>query len=115
MHTYINIVHTNIDLYVCNISNKSTSYIPGYQKSHLTAFHHNQPTNPAGPSRLNHEPQTLNSESRRPVNDWFTAGTLVYPLTFMITDITNRVLGKESAQRVVYCESPGFEGLVFRV
>jgi uncharacterized PurR-regulated membrane protein YhhQ (DUF165 family) len=46
----------------------------------------------------------VNNESRRPVNDWFTAGTLVYPLTFMITDITNRVLGKESAQRVVYRE-----------
>jgi uncharacterized PurR-regulated membrane protein YhhQ (DUF165 family) len=25
-----------------------------------------------------------------PVNDWFTAGTLVYPVTFLLTDITNR-------------------------
>ena len=30
-----------------------------------------------------------------PLNDWFTAGTLTYPFTFLLTDVTNRKLGKQ--------------------
>lgn len=37
-----------------------------------------------------------------PINDWFTAGTLTYPLTFLLTDVTNRVFGKRAAQEVVF-------------
>jgi uncharacterized PurR-regulated membrane protein YhhQ (DUF165 family) len=36
-----------------------------------------------------------------PFNDWFTAGTLTYPITFLLTDITNRKFGKEAADKVV--------------
>ena len=36
-----------------------------------------------------------------PINDWFTAGTLSYPVTFLLTDVTNRSLGKKAADRVV--------------
>ena len=32
-----------------------------------------------------------------PFNDWFTAGTLSYPATFLLTDLTNRQLGKAAA------------------
>ena len=43
-----------------------------------------------------------------PFNDWFTAGTLTYPITFLLTDITNRKFGKEAADKVgslgrLYC------------
>ena len=36
-----------------------------------------------------------------PFNDWFTAGTLSYPATFLLTDLTNRQLGKAAADKVV--------------
>jgi len=35
-----------------------------------------------------------------PINDWFTAGTLSYPITFLLTDVTNRRLGPRTADRV---------------
>lgn len=37
-----------------------------------------------------------------PINDWLTWGALTYPLAFLVTDLTNRILGAESARRVVY-------------
>ena len=37
-----------------------------------------------------------------PINDWFTAGTLSYPATFLLTDVTNRFLGPKTADRVVW-------------
>ena len=36
-----------------------------------------------------------------PVNDWFTWGALSYPIAFLVTDITNRVLGVRLARDVV--------------
>lgn len=38
---------------------------------------------------------------RHPINDWLTWGALSYPLSFLVTDTTNRLLGSESARRVV--------------
>ena len=35
-----------------------------------------------------------------PINDWFTAGTLSYPITFLLTDVTNRRLGPRTADKV---------------
>lgn len=37
-----------------------------------------------------------------PVNDWLTCGTLTYPLSFLITDVTNRTRGAAAARYVVY-------------
>jgi uncharacterized PurR-regulated membrane protein YhhQ (DUF165 family) len=37
-----------------------------------------------------------------PINDWLTWGALTYPVSFLITDLTNRRLGPQSARRVVY-------------
>jgi len=37
-----------------------------------------------------------------PINDWLTWGALTYPLAFLVTDLTNRILGPEPARRVVY-------------
>ena len=37
-----------------------------------------------------------------PINDWLTWGALTYPVAFLITDLTNRRLGPQSARRVVY-------------
>ncbi|GHD42152.1 membrane protein [Thalassobaculum fulvum] len=37
-----------------------------------------------------------------PINDWLTWGAFAYPLTFLVTDLTNRILGAASARRVVY-------------
>ncbi|NQW08350.1 MAG: VUT family protein [Alphaproteobacteria bacterium] len=37
-----------------------------------------------------------------PINDWLTWGALSYPLAFLVTDLTNRILGVTSARRVVY-------------
>lgn len=36
------------------------------------------------------------------LGDWLTYGALTYPFAFLITDITNRLYGAESARRVVY-------------
>ena len=37
-----------------------------------------------------------------PINDWLTWGALTYPLAFLVTDLTNRILGASPARRVVY-------------
>jgi uncharacterized PurR-regulated membrane protein YhhQ (DUF165 family) len=37
-----------------------------------------------------------------PVNDWLTWGALTYPVSFLVTDLTNRALGPATARRVVY-------------
>ena len=37
-----------------------------------------------------------------PVNDWMTWGALTYPITFLVTDLTNRRFGPARARRVVY-------------
>ena len=37
-----------------------------------------------------------------PINDWLTWGALTYPLAFLVTDLTNRILGAGPARRVVY-------------
>lgn len=37
-----------------------------------------------------------------PVNDWLTWGALTYPVSYFVTDLTNRRFGPESARRVVY-------------
>lgn len=37
-----------------------------------------------------------------PINDWLTWGALSYPVSFLITDLTNRALGPQRARRVVY-------------
>ncbi|MDD3288170.1 MAG: queuosine precursor transporter [Alphaproteobacteria bacterium] len=37
-----------------------------------------------------------------PINDWLTWGALTYPISFLITDITNRMHGAIVARRVVY-------------
>jgi len=36
-----------------------------------------------------------------PINDWLTWGALTYPVAFLVTDLTNRRLGSQSARRVV--------------
>ncbi|RFF26653.1 MULTISPECIES: queuosine precursor transporter [unclassified Wenzhouxiangella] len=37
-----------------------------------------------------------------PVNDWLTWGALTYPVSYFVTDLTNRRFGSDSARRVVY-------------
>jgi queuosine precursor transporter len=37
-----------------------------------------------------------------PINDWLTWGALTYPVSFLVTDLTNRILGPGMARRVVY-------------
>ena len=37
-----------------------------------------------------------------PINDWLTWGALTYPVSFLVTDLTNRRYGPERARRVVY-------------
>ncbi len=39
---------------------------------------------------------------RFPVNDFLTWGAFSYPFVFLVTDLTNRVLGPAAARRVVY-------------
>ena len=36
-----------------------------------------------------------------PINDWLTWGALSYPIAFLVTDLTNRILGVSAARRVV--------------
>lgn len=36
-----------------------------------------------------------------PVNDWLTWGALTYPVSYFVTDLTNRRFGPSSARRVV--------------
>lgn len=37
-----------------------------------------------------------------PINDWLTWGALTYPIAFLVTDLTNRAHGPETARRVVH-------------
>ena len=37
-----------------------------------------------------------------PINDWLTWGAFSYPLSFLVTDITNRLLNAHAARWVVY-------------
>ncbi len=39
---------------------------------------------------------------QHPINDWLTWGAFSYPIAFLVTDTTNRLLGAASARRVVY-------------
>lgn len=36
------------------------------------------------------------------INDWLTWGAFMYPLTFLVTELTNRVHGPQVARKVVY-------------
>jgi uncharacterized PurR-regulated membrane protein YhhQ (DUF165 family) len=37
-----------------------------------------------------------------PINDWLTWGAFLYPISFLITELTNRLYGPSKARRVVY-------------
>lgn len=37
-----------------------------------------------------------------PINDWLTWGAITYPVSFLITDLTNRRFGPADARRVAY-------------
>ena len=37
-----------------------------------------------------------------PINDWLTWGALTYPVSFLVTDLTNRRYGPARARNVVY-------------
>ena len=37
-----------------------------------------------------------------PINDWLTWGALTYPISYFITDLTNRLRGPRDARRVVW-------------
>jgi len=37
-----------------------------------------------------------------PLNDWLTWGALTYPISYLITDLTNRWFGAQAARRVVW-------------
>ncbi|MEM1081622.1 MAG: queuosine precursor transporter [Pseudomonadota bacterium] len=37
-----------------------------------------------------------------PINDWLTWGALTYPISYFVTDLTNRWCGVRDARRVVY-------------
>ncbi len=37
-----------------------------------------------------------------PVNDWLTWGALTYPISYFVTDLTNRLRGPMAARRVVW-------------
>jgi uncharacterized PurR-regulated membrane protein YhhQ (DUF165 family) len=37
-----------------------------------------------------------------PINDWLTWGAFTYPIAFLVTDLSNRILGPASARRVVF-------------
>ncbi len=37
-----------------------------------------------------------------PINDWLTWGALTYPVSFLVTDLTNRALGGAVARRVIF-------------
>ncbi len=37
-----------------------------------------------------------------PINDWLTFGAFSYPITFLITELTNRFYGSRAARCVVY-------------
>lgn len=37
-----------------------------------------------------------------PINEWLTWGAFSYPLSFLITELTNRFFGPKKAKRIVY-------------
>lgn len=37
-----------------------------------------------------------------PINDWLTCGAFAYPISFLITELTNRFYGAKAARKVVY-------------
>lgn len=37
-----------------------------------------------------------------PINDWLTYGAFTYPISFFVTEVTNRYFGPAMARRVVY-------------
>lgn len=37
-----------------------------------------------------------------PINDWLTCGAFAYPISFLITELTNRFYGSKRARQVVY-------------
>lgn len=37
-----------------------------------------------------------------PINDWLTYGSFTYPLSFFVTEVTNRLHGAKVARKVVY-------------
>lgn len=37
-----------------------------------------------------------------PINDWLTYGAFSYPMSFLVTELTNRTYGPRVARRVVY-------------
>jgi len=37
-----------------------------------------------------------------PVNDWLTWGAVTYPISYFVTDLTNRLRGPRTARRVVW-------------
>lgn len=37
-----------------------------------------------------------------PINDWLTYGAFTYPVSFLVTELTNRFFGPRLARRVVY-------------
>ena len=37
-----------------------------------------------------------------PINNWLTWGAFTYPIAFLVTDLSNRILGAAAARRVVY-------------
>ncbi|SNB62588.1 hypothetical protein SAMN07250955_103150 [Arboricoccus pini] len=39
---------------------------------------------------------------QHPINDWLTWGALTYPVSFLVTDLTTRLLGPERARYCVY-------------
>lgn len=45
-----------------------------------------------------------------PINDWLTWGAFTYPITFLISELTNRLYGPKKARKVVYI---GFVVAVF--
>lgn len=45
-----------------------------------------------------------------PISDWLTWGAIPYPITFLVTELTNRFYGPKKARKVVYV---GFALAVF--
>jgi uncharacterized PurR-regulated membrane protein YhhQ (DUF165 family) len=37
-----------------------------------------------------------------PVNDWLTWGAFTYPISYLVTEVTNRLSGPQMARRIVY-------------
>ena len=38
-----------------------------------------------------------------PINAWLTWGAFVYPVAYLVTDLTNRAVGARQARRVAWC------------